>query len=130
MCPSPASKLRGDPGQSMNIEFLKDDFEALHRPHRRLDRAPQIMIQFNSTRAKDKWSRASKTLRCGPKSGRLPTGIFISENLTRFSKKLSWKRKVRPIEQEYRFLWTRNGKIPADKNEDCSVLRMPAVDDV
>lgn len=109
--------------------FQPSDILAVHRLSSRRDRTPDVIVKFASVKAKDKWMAARGRLRSLHESGDLPR-LFLNDNLTRTNKALFWQTRTRGKEKRYRFIWVKNGKIFAKKDEGHPLIRVNCVADV
>lgn len=93
-----------------------EEIEAVHRVKARPHAIAPILVRFTSLDTRDKWLEQRTFLR-GEK-------IFVNENLTARTKHLYWLTKNRATANQYRFVWVRNGKIYAKKEEGMSLIRI------
>lgn len=119
-----------DMAARLNIsEFQPSEVLAIHRLPANRGAIPPIIVRFTSVRSKERWMDARKQLRLLPRSesgGRL----FFNDNLTRSNKELFWKARNKGRERHYSFVWVRNGRIFAKKNEGSPLVRVNQISDL
>lgn len=100
----------------------KQSLEAIHRIKAGKDKIRPIIVRFTDQATRDLWLSKRTALR-GDK-------IFINENLTRYQKKLFWQCRSLANLKNYKFVWTRNGKVFARKVEGASVIKVDTENDL
>lgn len=110
-------------------DFTPDDVNAVHRLPSRADGVPPILVQMRTVSAKQKWLSAKKGLAALQREGSLPR-LYFNENLTRMNRNLYRLARARGTERNYRFVWTRNGKVLARKSEGAPVLHIERLSDL
>lgn len=130
---TPGENLRAvlsDLAQKLEVtEFDDKDVVAVHRLPARQNKTPTVLIRFASTYIRDTWWAARKKLR--PLSeDTLSPPLYLNENLTQANKDLYWKARSKGKEADYKFVWTRNGKIFARKEEGSPRIRLESIADL
>ncbi|XP_037564432.2 uncharacterized protein LOC119443920 [Dermacentor silvarum] len=125
---SPGENLRttiADLAQKLEIlDFEPRDVVAIHRLPARKDKTPIVLIRFSSPFLRDSWLAARGKLRALAQKKNIPA-MYLNENLTQATKELFWKTRSKGKENNYKFVWVRNAKIFARKedwrpcNQDC-----------
>lgn len=130
---TPGENLRvvlSDLAQKLDVaEFDARDVVAVHRLPARENKTPIVLIRFASPYMRDIWLAARKKLRPLAKDSLSPP-LFLNENLTQANKDLFWKARSRGKEANYKFVWTKNGKIFARKEEGSPLIRVESAEDL
>ncbi|KAH9367553.1 hypothetical protein HPB48_001645 [Haemaphysalis longicornis] len=93
-----------------------------HRLKAKEGKIPPIIVRFRKRDDRDKWCAKRTTLR--------EEGIFINENLTQYTKQLLWATKTKAREKNYKFAWTRNGKVLVKEKEGAPKIWIKSEDDL
>lgn len=109
--------------------FQSSDILAIHRLPARRDTVPAVIVRFVSVRAKEPWMASRGKLRSLPELGS-SSKLYFNDNLTRANKELFWQARSRGRDNGFKFVWVKNGKIMAKKNEGSPVLRINSVHDL
>lgn len=110
-------------------------------------KAPKIVVSFTNTLCKEKILHFAKVK--GPllvrnanlklnfneiseskKAEILNSKVYLNGQLTAANKELLWQAKTKARTAAWKFVWIRDGKILARKDEGTTVLRIADVDDV
>lgn len=120
----------GDVASRLQItDFTPDDVNAVHRLPSRDDSVAPILVQMRSVSAKQKWLSAKNGLAALQQNGSFPR-LYFKDNLTRMNRNLYRLARARGKERNYKFVWTRNGKVLAKKLEGAPVLRIERLSDL
>lgn len=95
---------------------MDGQLEAIHRIRARAGATPPILVRFSNRSIRDTWLAKRLQLKSDK--------IFINENLTSYVKKLLWMAKNAAREKAYKFVWVKNGKVFARKQEGAGVIRI------
>lgn len=109
--------------------FQASDILAVHRLPARRDKVPDIIVKFASVGMKDSWMNGRGRLRTLHAMGSEPL-LFFNENLTRVNRELFWMTRTRGKENRYKFVWVKNGRIFAKKDESHTLVRVNSVADL
>ncbi|KAH9367301.1 hypothetical protein HPB48_011924 [Haemaphysalis longicornis] len=93
-----------------------------HRLKAKEGKIPPIIMRFRKRDDRDKWCTKRTTLR--------EEGIFINGNLTQYAKQLLWATKTKAREKNYKFAWTRNGKVLVKEKEGAPKIWIKSGDDL
>lgn len=90
-----------------------------------LKKKNKIIIKFGSKRVKAEFMKKVKTTK--PTADNLKTDepkkrIFVNDELTAFNRFLLWKTKNKAKELSWRFVWVKDGKIMAKKDESARII--------
>lgn len=113
---------------------LGKDITALHRiPTVKKEKIKPVILQFNTVESKNVFLSAVKVKRftakdINPEFENIP--VFFNEHLCPEIKKLLYECKKFKKEQEFRFCWTKGGKIFLRKNESSRVYRIKQIHDL
>ncbi|XP_037555109.2 uncharacterized protein LOC119431705 [Dermacentor silvarum] len=110
-------------------EFNPRDVVAVHRLPARKDKVPPVLVRFSGPSLRDTWLAARRKLRDLAQKKLYPM-MYLNENLTQTNKELFWKARTKGKESSYKYVWVKNGKIFARKEDGGRVLRIATVDDV
>lgn len=121
-------------GNAINVEIKDGEIDVVHRiPTRSSNNPEPIVVQFLSRRKRDEIIIKAKAKRITTNSINM-TGpekkIFINDHLTKERKQLLYQAKQKKLEKNYKFVWTRNGKIFMRKNETSNVIQIHQLDDL
>lgn len=98
------------------------DVEAVHRLKSKPGTVPPILVRFANRSIRDRW--------LGKRNYLKSEKIYLNENLTLRVKRLLWLTKNRAKEQNYRFWWTRGGRVYARKIDGAPQIRINNEDDL
>lgn len=108
----------------------------------RKKRSKKIIVKFDTTNAKKEFSQKVKSQKIKASelknqnqtyagiTGARNDFIFVNDELTSLNKRLLWMAKNQAREKNWRFVWTKNGKIMAKKSESDRVLYILAEKDI
>lgn len=122
--------LAGAIGEPINFQT---DIQAAHRvPTKRKSGLKPIVIQFSDRKKRDavlaKGKR--KELKSTDFVKRAPsTAVYVNEHLTQFTKDLLYEaKKLKDI--GFKYVWAKDGKVLARRDENCKVLQIFTKKDV
>ncbi|CAN7985824.1 unnamed protein product, partial [Ixodes hexagonus] len=84
---------------------------------------PPILVKFASVAAKDKWMQARSKLRQLSRDNP-PETLYFNDSLTQTNRELFWQARARGKEHGYKFVWVKNARIYARKDEGASPVRI------
>lgn len=120
----------GDLAHKLAIpDFHPSSVVAVHRLPTRGNKAPPVLIRFASVRVRDAWMAAKGRLRSLIAEKSVPQ-LFFNENLTRANSELFWKARTRAKERHFRFVWLKNGRIFAKREEGAPIVRIAQPNDL
>lgn len=93
-----------------------EEVEAVHRIKCRPNAVPPILVRFTKFETREKWLEQRTCLK--------KEKIYVNENLTARTKTLFWLTKNKATENQYRFVWVRNGRIYVKKQEGAALIRI------
>ncbi|KAH8019724.1 hypothetical protein HPB51_021083 [Rhipicephalus microplus] len=120
-------------GELLNVPIDESDVEVCHRVvSKNVKDTPNIVAQFKSRSKRDMVLHKAKKMRItsedfGHSQG---TPVFINEHLSPAMKHLLGMAIAKKKAQNWRFVWTSNGKILARKEESAPVVRNRTAQDV
>lgn len=109
--------------------FQSTDILTIHRLPKKRDGAPIVLITFASVTLKDAWMAARGRLKNLCQANNDPK-LFFNDNLTQANRELFWLTRTRGKESNFRFVWLKNAKIFAKKEEGSPVIRINSVRDL
>lgn len=98
------------------------EVEAVHRLKSKPGILPPILVRFANRSIRDHWLEKRNCLKSEK--------IYLNENLTVRVKRLLWLTKNRAKEQNYRFWWTRGGRVYTRKMDGAPHIRINNEDDL
>lgn len=110
--------------------FQEGDIVAIHRLPAKKDKIPPVLVRFASPSIRETWLLARSRLRSLSEKKVIPSMLFLNENLTQANKELFWMTRVKAKEMKYKYVWTKNGKIFARKEEGSSLVKVVTKDDI
>lgn len=121
--------LLKDVAKAIAVEYKGTKVEAAHRvPSYNRKRASPIVVKFKSRRDKETWINAFKETRpltadkINPRM--VKDKVFINEHLSPANKLLLSRTKEAARNRGYKFIWTKDGKIFARKDNGDRVKRI------
>lgn len=123
--------ILGKVAGKLGIEFQPSDVAVVHRLPARMDSIPAIIVQAHTVAIKQKWLDARKGLPKLVLDGMVPNPrLYFNDNLTRANRDLFRQARMRGREKEYKFVWTRDGKVLARKAEGSPLVRIDTLMDL
>ncbi|CAN7999519.1 unnamed protein product [Ixodes pacificus] len=109
--------------------FQPSDVVAVHRLPSKKDKIPPILVRFSSSAAREIWMKARSGLRELAQARTLPQ-LYFNENLTQINRNLFWKARTRGKEKRFKYVWVRNGKIFAKRQDEATPVRISCEHDL
>lgn len=103
--------------------FQPSDILAVHRLPSKKDKTPPVLIRFTSAAVRETWTNARGKMRVLIQNNTLPK-LYFNENLTQMNRSLFWKARARGKEMNFKFVWVRNGRIFAKRQEEATPVRI------
>lgn len=123
-------KVMEDLSQKISLPSLRSsDIVAIHRLPTKRDTAPPVLIKFASVEIKEAWMAARGRLQRLSLTDNEPK-LYFNDNLTPANKELFWMTRTKGKENGYKYIWLKNAKIYARKNEGFPALRVNSVRDL
>lgn len=107
----------------------EDDISVVHRLPAKIGTIPAILVQTQRVAVKQKWLGARKGLGALAQNDHFPR-LYFNENLTRANRELYRLARLKAKDVDYKFVWTRNGKILCKKSEGGSLIRIDSSTDL
>ena len=110
-----------DLARNFNIAHQDAEIETAHIiPNRNRNKPSTVIIQFKHRNSRDKWLNEKKRIVTNDNMYRNGNRqrIYINENMTPFMKTLFWKTKTWAKQNDYSYVWFKNGKILMRKNKE------------
>lgn len=115
---------------ALNIsEFKTADISTVHRLPSRGDSIPPVIVQMHNVTAKEKWLSARRLLPRLVQDGLFPR-LYFNDNLSRANRELFRLARSKGKEKNFRFVWTRDGKVLAKKSEGAPLIRVQKMSDL
>lgn len=130
-----AGKLVRELASTINVTIEDREIAHAYRKFSKNDsKPPPIVAKFCSRTVRNKIYQSRSNLRYADAhtSSTIPepSKVFIVENLSEKNRDLFYKARLRKKEYNYLFLWTKNGKIFAQKSKETSTLQIKSEDDL
>lgn len=107
------------------LTMNKDDVKIAERQPSRVGKPGIILMAMKDSDSKTKWISAAKEKRLNssvmPGGGSTQEKIFVREALTQYNKNLLWKTKQQ-LKEKFKYVWCKNGKIMARKNDKSKMV--------
>lgn len=123
-------------GKKVEVQFEDKEVDAIHRIPTRNEKnkdCSPIVVQFTTRQLREKILTNAKkttiTTKDLQKSGDEKT-VYINEHLTKAKKEIMYEARKLKFQQNYKFLWSRNGKIFIRKGEKTKVIELQSLDDL
>lgn len=121
-------------GKKIDVNMKKEDIDAIHRVPTRSTKNPEpIIVQFLTRQMKEELitkSRGSNLctedigINCSKSS------IYINDHLSKMKKQLMFEARQLKKSKNYKFIWSRNGKIFVRKHETSNIIHINSMDDL
>ncbi|KAH7948969.1 hypothetical protein HPB49_003653 [Dermacentor silvarum] len=114
-------------GVLVNESLIPDEIEVCHRVKGRNDsELPNIIVQLKSRAKRDSFLKKAKKMRLSMSDlgHTSSSSIYINEHLCPALKRLLGMTIQRKKAQKWKFVWTRDGKIFARKDEQSNVINI------
>lgn len=123
-------KVMEDLSVKLNLPLLQSsDILAIHRLPKRTDLSSTVLVSFASPAIKNVWMAARGGLRRLSQPAH-QLRLFFNDNLTAANRELFWMARSKGKESGFRFVWIKNAKIFAKKEEGSLALRISTVRDI
>lgn len=120
-------------GQLLKEPILESDIDVCHRvPTKNPNVAPNIVVQFKCRSKRDTVLEKARKLRLSTRDFGHESGepVFINEHLCPAMKQLLGMAIAQKKAKNWRFAWTRGGKVYARKDEASPILHIRSAHDV
>ncbi|XP_008479185.1 spindle pole body component 110-like [Diaphorina citri] len=124
-------------GNKIDVPIKEEDIDAIHRiPTRSTNNPEPIVVQFLTRQMKEGVIQKAKSARLSTNdiNVHVPIGldrpIYVNDHLTRQRKEIMFQARQMKTERNYKFLWTRNGKIFIRKDERSVVINLNTKEDL
>lgn len=126
------SAVLGKLGSLVGESVCDSDVDVCHRVSRQDGGCPNVVVQFRSRTKRDGFIEKARKKRISATDlGHSDdTSIFINEHLCPTLKKLLGQAVARKKERQWKYVWTREGKVFARKSDNSRVLRISVVQDL
>ncbi|CAN7988608.1 unnamed protein product, partial [Ixodes hexagonus] len=120
---APASIVAGLADKLGIVGHQPTDVVFAHRLSDKRILNPPLLVKFASVEVKDRWMQARGKLRILSTDGS-PERVFFNDNLTQTNRELFWLARTRGKEHGYKFVWVKNARIFARKQESAPHVRI------
>uniref|UniRef100_A0A8D8Y720 L1 transposable element RRM domain-containing protein n=1 Tax=Cacopsylla melanoneura TaxID=428564 RepID=A0A8D8Y720_9HEMI len=120
-------------GIKLGVSVDNDQIDAIHRIPTRSQNPEPIVVEFTTRKVRNSVINNSKTKRIRTKDLGLGTAdrpVYIYEQLSPRRKKLLYEAKKLKQEKQYKYVWTREGKIFMRKEDTSNPIRLQSLDDL
>lgn len=121
-------------GNKIGMAIKSDEIDAIHRiPTRSTTNEEPVIVQFTTRKIRDNFLKKTKETRINTTDIKISgpqKSVFINEHLAPKRKQLLMQAKIKKNEKNYKFLWTKGGKIFVRKNETSRVIPIRSLDDL
>lgn len=120
-------------GELLDEPIAEDDIEVCHRvPTKKADNIPNIVIKFKSRSKRDTVLQKARKVRISTRdlgqSSNVP--VYINEHLCPVLKQLLGMAIAKKKTVNWKFVWTKSGKILARKDESAPIVHIRNAHDV
>lgn len=109
--------------------FSTTDIAAVHRLPSGPNKIPPVLVQVHKVSTKEQWMSARTKLPELAEEETFPR-LYINENLTRANKELFRLARLKGKEKGFKFVWTRNGRVLARKEEGRPIVHIDSKADL
>ncbi|KAL1474749.1 hypothetical protein MTO96_037755 [Rhipicephalus appendiculatus] len=119
-------------GEAVGESVKEDDIDICHRVAAKDASCPHIVVQFNNRSKRDAVLEKARKLGLTTADIGFPgnTFVHVNEHLCPQLKKLLGQTVARKKEAEWRFAWTKGGKMFARRDEKSRVLQITTENDL
>lgn len=121
-------------GSKMNVEIKEGEIDVVHRIQTRSNKQPEpIIVQFTTRRKRDEIIIKARENRMNSTELNMPgpkRDVYINEHLTQQRKKLLYEAKQKKKELNYKYVWTRGGKVFMRKTDNSNVITLHSIEDL
>jgi hypothetical protein len=108
----------------IGVTFRREDFHAAHPlKNKNPERPPTILVQFVSRDVRDRWMQEGRKAYKSIPNGN-PEKIYFNDNLTFTNRMLLRDAKLRAREKGFKYVWFKNCKIFARREENAPVIHI------
>lgn len=119
-------------GDAIDERISETDVDVCHRVPRKDQGCPNVVVQFHSRAKREAVIEKARTKRvCASSFGfSEPLPVFVNEHLCPTLKKLLGQAVARKKERNWKYAWTKDGKIFARKTDTSRTLRITCEQDL
>lgn len=113
--------------KELNIELSCDNIEDIYRvPLKNKTKTSPIIVKLTTLAKRNELlqHRHTKDMQWNKGTDGHIKKIFINENLTPYHRRMLWLAKEKAKTASWKYVWTKNGKILARKNDNDNVVRV------
>lgn len=118
----------------MGVEEVSEKaIEVVHRVNNRNNREPKdIIVQFKDREVRDRViaKKREKIYNKDITNGKNDNLIFVNEHMTTHNKQMFWEARNKCRDMNYKYVWTKDGKIFVRKQENERVFRIRNLEDL
>lgn len=114
-------------------QTVESDIDIVHRVGNMNNKTPKdIIVQFKSRVCRNTFliKRKERILSKDVTRGLEDSIVYINEHLTPYNKQLFWQTKIKSKEKDYKYVWSKDGKIFTRKRENERAFRIRNEDDL
>jgi hypothetical protein len=100
---------------------------------RRKDQIPAIVVKFGTTGRRETWlkRKEGRKLKVDDILDNGSTAkVYINEQLTNINRRLLWLAKQKGREMSYKYIWSKNGKVFARRDDEMGVIHIKNEGDI
>lgn len=119
--------------KKIDVNIKKEDIDAIHRVPTRSTKNPEpIIVQFLTRQMKEDIIAKSRgsNLNTNDLGMNCSKTIYINDHLSKTKKQLMYEARQLKKSKEYKFIWSRNGKIFVRKTETSNIININTFDDL
>lgn len=121
-------------GKKIDVDIKNEDIDAIHRIPTRSTKVPEpIVVQFLTRQMREAVVQKAKSSKVCTKDLNIDgesKPIYVNEHLTRKKKHILFEARRIKFDKNYKFLWTKAGKIFIRKDERSTVINLNSIDDL
>jgi len=117
--------------QHVDESIDKDDIDVMHRRGPRKNKEtqkqympPSIIVRFISRKKRNALFKARKNLKDAKFDFLSSKGVFLNDNLTPKNRQLLFHANKKRKDNQWKYLWTSNGRIFARKSDNGSAIQI------
>lgn len=121
-------------GNKIQVDIKREDIDAIHRIPTRSTKTPEpIVVQFLTRQMRESVVQKAREVKVHTKDlgfNEESKQIYVNEHLTRKKKHILFEARRLKYEKNYKYLWTKSGKIFIRKEDRSPIINLNSIDDL
>lgn len=121
-------------GNKIQVDIKREDIDAIHRIPTRSTKTPEpIVVQFLTRQMRESVVQKAREVKVHTKDlgfNEESKQIYVNEHLTRKKKHILFEARQLKYEKNYKYLWTKSGKIFIRKEDRSPIINLNSIDDL